>query len=173
VSGVQEARIRAVQLRIAGASFQQIAQQLEVSQASAFRYVADYIEEQRRDAPENVQQIMSIEVMRLDALIVGLWPHRQDLDVLDRLLNVMALRQKLLGLHVDRSSVDLNVNGTTNTGISLGSLDLSKLDNKDLADLERILEKAGPRLDDPSVVSTVNATPARTPMERKTMHGIE
>lgn len=149
----QELRKQAVQLRIAGGSFPQIAQQLGVDTSTAFRYVTDYIEEQKRVAPETGQHLMALEIMRLDALIVGLWGRRQDLDVLDRLLNVMALRQKLLGMHVERSQTDLNVT-SNGVGVSLGSLDLSKLDNKDLADLERILEKASAAATDPSVVAT-------------------
>jgi hypothetical protein len=93
-----EKRRRAAELRIAGATYEQIARQLGYSGVSgAFAAV----EEGLRDAfAEPNSDIRRLELDRLDALLLGLWPQARkgNLGAIDRALKIMERRARYLGL---------------------------------------------------------------------------
>jgi hypothetical protein len=93
-----EKRSRAVELRKAGATFEQIAEQVGYSdRANAHHAVMQAI----RDLPrENAEEALAVELERCDALLVGLWPkaRRGDEKAVHAALRVMERRAKLLGL---------------------------------------------------------------------------
>lgn len=95
-----ERQQQALNLRIAGASFEQIAQQLGYSGRSAARNAIVAILKRREQEPAD--ELRKIESERLDTVQLGIWKAAAGghLEALDRLLRLMARRAALLGLDV-------------------------------------------------------------------------
>lgn len=111
---------KAYELRLRGASYRQIAQQLGVSASTAHTSVQRALRRVSRQFALNHQDELQLELDRLDSLIRSLWaltvPRRVEtgeydadgdpitvevppsMDAIDRVLKVMAQRSKLLGL---------------------------------------------------------------------------
>lgn len=96
-----ERRRRAVALRIAGASFEQIGEQLGITRQSAHALVVNALDEIAKQTAESAEQLRQMELQRLDALQAALWADamRGDEQKIDRVLKIMAQRAKLLGLN--------------------------------------------------------------------------
>ena len=104
-----ERRVRAGRMRMAGMTYQQIADKLGYRNVSgAYRAVATLI---KRTEQETAQEFRVLELERLDLLSRGLWDKARgriardgtvikepDLKAVDRLLQIMKRRAKLLGL---------------------------------------------------------------------------
>lgn len=95
-----ERRKKAVALRIAGATFEQIGDQLGVSTQAAHKLVTTALEETRRITGEAAEQLRQTELTRLDALQTALWSDavKGDVQAVDRILKIMQRRAMLLGL---------------------------------------------------------------------------
>lgn len=94
----QERQRRAVELRLAGAGYEQIAQQVGYRGPSgAHQAVQRGLEKLLHESPPEVRQL---ELERLDALLLGLWPkaRRGDSAAVDRVLKVMERRSVYLEL---------------------------------------------------------------------------
>lgn len=95
---VRERRRQALQLRKAGASYEQIADQLGFANRAAARKAV--VTELDRVVKEPAQEVLTMELQRLDQLLVGLWPRaiKGENGAVDRVLKIMERRAKYLGL---------------------------------------------------------------------------
>jgi hypothetical protein len=94
----KETAARALELRKAGATYEQIAQQLGYAhKGKAYEAVTAAMREVTR---EGAEEVLNLELARLDALTVALWPKARQGSgpAVDRVLKVMERRAKLLGL---------------------------------------------------------------------------
>lgn len=93
-----ERRAKALELRKAGATYDQIANQLGFSnRGNAQRAVQTALKE---ITAEPAREVITLEVERLDAMLLGLWPRARkgDLGAIDRVLRIQERRARLLGL---------------------------------------------------------------------------
>lgn len=68
-------RVRALELKLQGASYRKIAATLHVSLSTAFADIDAELTELREQAKDDVQQVRDLEIQRCDAMTTGLWPH--------------------------------------------------------------------------------------------------
>lgn len=97
-----EKRARALELHLAGATYQVIADQLGyASKASAHKLVQDALDE--LVLPAQSADALQTAVARLDAMLVGLWPkaRRGDGAAVDRVLRIEERRMALAALAVE------------------------------------------------------------------------
>lgn len=93
-----EMRRKALDLRIAGATYEQIADGLGVSAPTAWGHVQAALAESRKTTAETADKVRAMELRRLDAIVVGLWPRRTDPRTADTILRAMDRRASLEGL---------------------------------------------------------------------------
>ena len=96
----REREQKAVQLRRAGMSYDAIAKSLACTRSAAFKAVGRVFTRLAREAREDAAGLRELEVQRLDALLVAVWPAaaKGDLGAVDRALRIAERRAKLLGL---------------------------------------------------------------------------
>ncbi|MFC4373361.1 sigma factor-like helix-turn-helix DNA-binding protein [Nocardia halotolerans] len=95
----QQKRNRALELRMAGKSHAEIAEELDVSSSSVSRYITQAVKEITR---ENAEEYLTIELGRLDFLWDLIHPDLKAKDKgyewkIDRALSIMDQRAKLTG----------------------------------------------------------------------------
>lgn len=101
---VKVKREKACELRLAGATYAQIAKELGYdAPSSAARAVTAAIATR---ASESAGLVRAQELARLDSMLLGLWPaaRRGDTTAVDRVLRVMERRAHYLGLDADRGA---------------------------------------------------------------------
>jgi len=91
---------RAMELRLAGATYAKIGEALGVSHTAAHKIVARVVARMAEEDLDNVRKIRALEIARLDRLLLGIWQDARqgDLSAIDRALKIMDRRAKLLGL---------------------------------------------------------------------------
>ncbi len=100
---VEEKHRQAFELRLSGASFQKIADELGYADpSSAFHAVQRGLEQARKSDPATVSDRLALELERLDALQVAVWRKAAggNLSAIDRALKIMDARVKLS--HLDK-----------------------------------------------------------------------
>ena len=117
-----ERKLRALDLRKAGATYQMIADQLGYGGPSgAYKAVTSAL---KATLKEPADELRTMELERLDAMLLPLWRRVQNGDerAVDRVLRIMERRAKLLGLDAP-TKVDLAVQGLVEalTGIDDGA----------------------------------------------------
>lgn len=95
---VAEMRRKALDLRIAGASYEQIADGLGLSVSTAWKHVQSALAESRKVTAETADKVRAMELKRIDAIVVSLWPRRSDPRTADTILRAMDRRATLEGL---------------------------------------------------------------------------
>ena len=100
---------RAVELRLAGKTYIEIARELRCTEGIAYQYVERSIA--NSNTAEAIDRLRDIENARLDKMQYALWPAilEGNLDAVDRVLKIMDRRMKLNGLGI-RPPISLNVN---------------------------------------------------------------
>jgi Homeodomain-like domain len=91
-------RARAIELRAAGLTYQQIAAELGyANRGTVCRIVSDALNSQTVEA---VDELRSLEVARLDTLQLALWPAATEGDVqaVSTITRIIMARSRLLGL---------------------------------------------------------------------------
>lgn len=91
-------RRQAVELRLAGATYQQIADRLAFANHSGARKAVQAgLKEAIREPAE---EVLDRELARLDSMLLGLWDkaRRGDVFAVDRVLKIMDRRARYLGL---------------------------------------------------------------------------
>jgi hypothetical protein len=90
----------AIRYRLAVATYADIAVKLGLSEVGAYKIVKRVLEREAKETAERGQEIRSVEVKRLDALLVMSWKRaaQGDLGAVDRILRIMERRARLLGL---------------------------------------------------------------------------
>lgn len=104
-------RERACALRLAGATYAQIAKELGyASHTSAMRAVEDGMSTR---VSESAEMVRDQELARLDELLLGLWPtaRKGDPAAVDRVLRVMERRAHYLGLDASRGRPLIGTSG--------------------------------------------------------------
>ena len=91
---------RCLQLRANGLSFREIARELKVAPATAYKAVARGLAAVNAGCREQAQELRALEALRLDQMQAALWQQATDGDVraIDRILRIMERRARLLGL---------------------------------------------------------------------------
>jgi hypothetical protein len=104
-------RLQAVELRRAGATFEQIGQALGCTRMRAWQLVAEEMARLNKERTEAAEGLLALECDRLDALHLVLWPKamKGDLDAIDRLIKLSARRCRMLGLDAT-PSMNVGVN---------------------------------------------------------------
>lgn len=95
-SSVEERREKALELHLAGASYDQIAKACGYAgRSGAYKAVQDKLKERAENVDELPQET---ELARLDAMLVGLWPaaRRGNVQAVDRVLKIEERRAELL-----------------------------------------------------------------------------
>lgn len=91
---------KALALRRAGTSYQQIGEALGITPSGAYRSVARVLARLRKTSDETAEEIRQQELMRLDEMQFALYPtaRRGDVKAVETILKIQARRAKLLGL---------------------------------------------------------------------------
>ena len=92
-----ERRRKALELRKAGATYEQIGQQLGCNRGNAHKDVTEAIQDIYREPAEAVLQL---EIGRLDVMLLGVWSKAKagDCQAIDRVLRIQERRAAYLGL---------------------------------------------------------------------------
>jgi hypothetical protein len=103
---IAERRVRAFGLRKAGASYRQIAQQLNVGVNTAWADVNAELMELRAQTTADAEAVREMELQRCDEMILGLWPgvRRGDPKSVMAAVRVSDRRARLLGLDAPSKS---------------------------------------------------------------------
>jgi hypothetical protein len=104
-----QARIKdrqALELRTAGATYQQIAAKMGISLSGAGLCVSRAMDALRLEVSEQAEAVRQMELDRLDAMLLGLWEkaRRGDPAAIDRVLRIQERRSKYLGLDAPTKS---------------------------------------------------------------------
>src|SRR3972149_6778053 len=129
---------RAIELRMAGFTYDSIAEQLGYASKSGASHAVHRA--LTRMIREPTEQLRDLELDRLDTLQRSLWSVARGGDVaaVDRILKIMERRAKLLGL--DRATIALT--GPNDGPIMIMPvMQLDALSTDELADLDRLLNK--------------------------------
>lgn len=100
--GMEVKRGQALELRIGGASYREISRTLGISVGSAHEYVTAGLEELRNANIESTEKVRSMEIARLDGMLMKLWLKRDQPRVADTILRIAERRAKLLGLDIGK-----------------------------------------------------------------------
>ena len=91
-------RRKALDLRVAGAAYTQIAEALGISRTAAYGHVAAALASTAKLTAEDAEKVRAVELQRLDSMLMSLWGHRSDPRTADTILRAMDRRARLLGL---------------------------------------------------------------------------
>lgn len=97
-AGVAERREQAFELRLGGAAYRQIGEQLGISHQRAYQLVQEAIDDLNESTREKAEQLRRIQSERLERLLIGLWPRRREPIVTDRILRILERQAKLWGI---------------------------------------------------------------------------
>ena len=107
-----ERRRRAMELRLTGASYAEIGDELGISRQAATRHVYKACEKLEAETAKKAEKYLKLELLRLDELLRAVWPQAEagDVKAVDRVLKIMAHRARLLGLDADAGPARQTVN---------------------------------------------------------------
>ena len=110
---------RALELRKAGATYQQIADAMGLSTMGAYNAVKRAIGKLNNKITEDAKAVRRLELERLNQAQLAIWPRVQkgDIKAINALLRIMERRAKLLGLD---APAEANVNVTEQVDLSKG-----------------------------------------------------
>lgn len=96
----EEQRLKAVQLRLAGATYAQIGQQLGCTGPNAYYLVSTALARTKARTEDTVDEMRALDLGRMDAMLLGIWRQAAEgnLFVIDRVLKILERRAKLVGL---------------------------------------------------------------------------
>jgi len=98
---------KALELRMAGFSYPEIAGRLGISTGTAYNYVSGTLAKTKQEAAETAEQIRTLEVSRLDKMLAVLAPMAEqgDMQAIDRILKIQERRAAYLGLDAPKASL--------------------------------------------------------------------
>jgi hypothetical protein len=96
---------RAFELRKAGKTLRQIAEMLGYSHEMVRKDITNVITTLQQDSKDIAQELMTIELARLDDMQFSVWPEARkgDRKSIETVLKIMERRAKILGLDVQRT----------------------------------------------------------------------
>jgi orotate phosphoribosyltransferase-like protein len=100
---------RALHLRRGGATFAEIAAELNSDERRVKRIVQDALEDARAQVAASARELQELEASRLDALMGAIWDRAVEGNMLaiDRVLRLMERRAKMLGIDVAERSEEM------------------------------------------------------------------
>lgn len=114
-----ERRRQAFALRMGGATYVEIAGSLGITRQAAHQLVKWTLEDTRTKLFEDIEAVRALEVRRTEALILGLWPNRQQPRYADTILRILERRARLLGLDAP-TRIDERVQGVVRFAVVTG-----------------------------------------------------
>ena len=101
-----ERRLRALELRKSGHTYEQIADDLGINVSAAYRHVVLALQAIREKTNEAADEVRTLEITRIDTMIGVLWPRvlKGDYLAMDRVIKLMERRSKMLGLDAPAKS---------------------------------------------------------------------
>jgi hypothetical protein len=103
---------KALDLRAAGGSYDSIGKALGLSKTRAYQLVQEGLDELNEKVRETAESVRSLELRRLDAMFLALYPQRAQVRATDSLLRIMERRAKLLGLDAPTKVAQTNPDGS-------------------------------------------------------------
>jgi len=102
----EQRRARAIELRLSGYTYKQIAERLEVTPAAAHKMVKTAMERDRERTRKGVEMLREIERQRLERMILSLTPAALDGDIsaAREIRQLSESLRKLLGLDAPAKS---------------------------------------------------------------------
>lgn len=97
---------QALDLKIGGANFREIARTLKIGVATAHKYVSEALEDIRDENEDRIDVLRRIEVARLDAMLLKLWKERDKPRTADTIIRLLERKHRLQGLDVGKGSGD-------------------------------------------------------------------
>jgi hypothetical protein len=96
---------RAFELRKAGKTLRQIGEMLGYSHEMARKDIQGVITSLQQDSKDVAQELMILELARLDDMQFGVWPEARkgDRKSIETVLKIMERRAKILGLDIQRT----------------------------------------------------------------------
>lgn len=115
-------REQALELRAAGMTYMYVAEKLGISKTQAWRDVQKAIKEVQEEYTENTKAIITIELKRLDRMLLALWTEaiKGNQGAIDRVVKIMERKSRLLGLDAPTKK-EVKVEGLD---IKIGGLDV-------------------------------------------------
>jgi hypothetical protein len=98
--------LEAMNLRLEGLRYSQIAERMHASEQYCWRLVQGELQWLSRQRAEAAEQVAQLELARLDEMFHGIWPKAKqgDLAAVDRVLQLMQRRAKILGLDAETNA---------------------------------------------------------------------
>ena len=95
-----ERRRKAVALRIAGATYEQIGRELGITSQAAWKHVTVALADVRQKTAEDADILRVTELSRLDAAQASIWPRvvQGDNQAIDRFLRISKRRGEITGI---------------------------------------------------------------------------
>ena len=132
-----ERKRNALELRLAGASYRDIAQALEVSPATALQDCKEAL----ADIPaQQADEMRTVELSRLDRLQRAVWPRavKGDLQAVDRAIKIIDRRAKVFGLdapqQVQITANDIDLDAAVDKMLRVAEMALEKEKSNHLVD---------------------------------------
>ncbi len=95
-----ERRAQAVKLRIAGFTYKQIGEKLEMSESAVYKTIKKAMNQASERIKESSDELVTMELLRLEEIHAAIWPQvlAGDLKAIDRIHRNMDRYSRLLGL---------------------------------------------------------------------------
>lgn len=89
-----------VKLRIAGASMEQIRQQLGMSRAGVYKALHTALDEQRETTAVDLDEMRQLHSLRIDSMLMALWPQieKGNSTAIEKGVQLLARQARLYGL---------------------------------------------------------------------------
>ena len=131
---------KAVALRLTGLLLREIGARLGVTRGRVSQMINAYLAEVRGRTLMGAEQLLALELSRIDALLMALWPNRKLPKSASAILRVLERRHKLLGLDAPNRA-ELTSDDSAPTRNTDSTIDVTKLNDEELSWLENILAK--------------------------------
>ena len=128
---LQHMKKEALQLRLEGKTYTEIAERMGKSVSTVHGYVADSLAEVTK---EDAQQLRDVEAARLDALQHAIWDKAigGDLSAMDRVIKIIDRRARLLGLDAPQqvavnNGADVDIDGAVDKLIAVAMREVANI----------------------------------------------
>ena len=141
----EERRSQALQLKVAGATYAQIAEQTRVSIAQSYKDIKKRLGEVRKGDQETVEQEWVLQMTLLERLLLRWWPLATGGDDIkaelgtNQCLKIMGQMNRIGGLEPDKPLIQFQANVQVNgTGATFADL-LREANGGDVVEIEGVL----------------------------------
>ena len=96
----EEQRVQALKFRMAGLSYQQIADHLGIARSAAYKLVKTALDRLHEEVHEGAEDLRELELQRMDQLFSLAYNNamKGDIAAIDRCVKIMERRARLMGL---------------------------------------------------------------------------